>query len=403
MQSHHRVWKILLSLIVLACLGSYLAWRWLQPREVIVAEVSRGPMAVLIEEDGKTRLKDRYIVSSPLLGRVLRIGLKPGDAVEASKTVLATLQPTAPGLLDARQRAQAEARKSAAALSVEQAQSNLNRVRESLSLAEKTLGRIIELKTESSASEQELDNAQAEYRSQKASYAVAAIAKDIAEFELEQAKAALLQFESDQGEQGSYEFAIASPISGRVLRVFLESTAVVQPGTPLLEVGDPRNIEIETDVLSSDAVKIAEGNDVTILRWGGEHALHGKVRRVEPGAFTKVSALGVEEQRVNVLIDLLEPPEQRPTLGDAFRVETQIRYWESKEVLRVPSSALFRNEGRWAVFTVSRGLVRRQFLEIGHRNSEYAEVLSGLEERSMIVRNPTDEVHDGMRVKVVTQ
>ncbi len=202
MQSHRRTWKNVVALIAFASLESILHGdgcnrsKWLWPKYRVVR------CRLLIEEDGKTRLKDRYVVSSPLLGRVLRIGLKPGDAVEASKTVLATLQPTAPGLLDARQRAQAEARKSAAALSVEQAQSNLNRVREIVVVAEKTLGENQPLKSDSSASEQELDNAQSEYRSQKASYAVAAIAKDIAEFELEQAKGRCLQFESEQGEQG---------------------------------------------------------------------------------------------------------------------------------------------------------------------------------------------------------
>jgi HlyD family secretion protein len=392
--------KLVLAIAGISAITFYLWSLYARKVEVETDLVSQGPMQVTVDEDGKTRIHDRYIVSSPLLGTLLRVGLRPGDAVISNETVLATIQPTAPGLLDARQLAQAEAREKAAELAVKQSTSNLASVRELLTLAEKTYGRVSQLRGTDAASQQEMDEAETQFRSQKNSFAVATMAEQIATFELQQAKAALMHANSQATDSGSPDFLIRSPIDGRVLRVFQESSAVVQPGTPLLELGDPTNLEIELDVLSTEAVKVLPGNSAMVERWGGAMALHAVVRRIEPAGFTKISALGVEEQRVNVILDLTEPPAERPTLGDGFRVECRIITWETERVLRVPTSALFRLDKNWAVFVAENGVAKRKSIEIGHRNREYAEVLSGLTANSVVILYPTDQIQDGVRVKV---
>jgi HlyD family secretion protein len=391
-------WKIPLTVLLLAIAG-YSLWRlWNEPLPVSVVAVAKGPLEIAIEEDGKTRIKDRYIVSSPLQGTLLRINLDPGDPVYANKTELASLQPITPPLLDAREIAQTQARKNAAEAVVQQTKSNIIRVRESLTLADKNLNRILELRKKNSVSQQEVDVAETEYRVSNAAVTVAKLAEHIANFELEQANAALMHIESDMPEKQPSAFVIRSPIDGSVLRVFQESKAVVQPGLPLLEVGDPQALEIETDVLSTDAVKISEGNQVLIERWGGEKPLHGIVRRVEPSAFTKISSLGVEEQRVNVIIDISEPPAERPTLGDAFQVDTKIIYWKTDECLLVPASALFRTGTTWSVFKYERGRAVRTEVQIGQRNRDQAEVLEGLKEGDVVVNYPEDKIQDGLLV-----
>jgi HlyD family secretion protein len=395
--------KLVLAIAGIAAVAFYLWSLFARKVDVETDVVSQGPMQVTVDEDGKTRIHDRYVVSSPLLGTLLRIGLRPGDAVVANETVLATIQPTAPGLLDARQLAQAEAREKAAELAVQQSISNLANVRELLNLAEKTFGRVSQLRQTDAASQQELDEVETQYQSQKNAFAVATMAEQIATFELQQAKAALLHANSVASDSGSPDFLIRSPIDGRVLRVFQESSAVVQPGTPLLELGDPTNLEIELDVLSADAVKVLPGNPVIVERWGGINALNGIVRRVEPAGFTKISALGVEEQRVNVILDITEPAAARPTLGDGFRVECRIITWEADSVLRVPTSALFRLDKNWAVFVVENGVARRKTIEVGHRNREFAEIVSGLTESSQVILYPTDQIRDGVRVKATNQ
>jgi HlyD family secretion protein len=361
-------------------------------------------MEAWIDEDGKTRLQDRYIVSAPLSGNLVRIQLREGDPVEAGKTTLATIHPAAPGLLDVRERRQAEARRTAASLAVDQSRSRSSAVRESLELAGKTLERLNYLKERDSTSQQDVDIAQAEFQSLKAQLSVATIAEAIAKFELEQVEAALLHVESDAipqdqtlGLQGE-DFHIVAPIDGRVLRVLQESQAVVQPGDALLEIGDPRRLEIEIDVLSPDAVKIRAGDPVRITGWGGDQPLNGRVRLVEPAATTKISSLGVEEQRVNVVVDIEEPPENRETLGDAFRVDARIIYWQSKDVLRVPSSALLRVSEGWAVYRIEGNRALRTPIQIGHRNPRWTEVLEGLSAGQQVIEYPSDKISSGVLV-----
>jgi HlyD family secretion protein len=391
--------KVAWVVIALAVVALLVYLFWPAPVAVQTARAERGPLVVTVDEDGQTRIKERYEVSSPLAGRLRRIELHEGDRVEAGKTLLATIEPSDPSLLDARARAEATARVRASESAVEQSTSRLEKARADLAFAETELGRVTQMRQRNAASESEVDEAQSTYRAQTEEVAVARHAVTIARFELEQAKAALIHTQETSNSIDEPRFEIHSPITGRVLRVIQESAGYVVPGTKLIEVGDASDLEIEVDVLSTDAVRVRPGNSVIIEQWGGEQPLHGYVRRVEPSGFTKISALGVEEQRVYVIIDLVEPPEARPSLGDAFRVEARIIEWESSDVLKVPLSALFRDGTDWAVFVVERGTARLRRVKIGHRSSLEAEVLEGLVAGEEVILHPGDNVSAGIAVK----
>jgi HlyD family secretion protein len=386
---------------VLLALAAGLVYAFL-PRavRVDVMTVTRGTLQVTVNEDGRTRIKERYIVSTPLGGRLLRVELKAGDAVEAGKTLLTAIEPTEPELLDPRTRAQAEARVKSAEAVRNQAVPLLERARTAHEFAHTELERARRLYQEETLSRQELDNAEQKERTTAEELKSAQFAVQIADYELELAKAALLRTATGgSGNSNSWHFPILSPISGRVLRVFQESSAVVPAGERLLELGDPADLEVEIDVLSADAVKIKPGAKVFLEQWGGDAPLLGRVRLVEPSGFLKISALGVEEQRVNVIVDFTDPLEKRPTLGDAFRVEARIVIWESDNVLKLPAGALFRDGDDWAVFVVAEGRAELQRVKIGQRNDLEAEVADGLASGARVIVHPSDRVRDGCSVK----
>jgi HlyD family secretion protein len=393
------VGKVAWAGVGLAVVAAVVYLFWPAPVAVQTARVGRGPLAVTVDEDGKTRIKERYEVFSPLAGQLRRIELHEGDPVETGQTLLATIEPADPSLLDARARAEATARVRASETAVEQSTSRLEKARADLAFAETELGRVREMRQRNAASDSELDGAQSKYRAQSEEVAVARHAVTIARFELEQAKAALIHTQETSNSIDEPRFEIRSPITGRVLRVIQESAGYVEPGTKLIEVGDAADLEVEVDVLSTDAVRVRPGNSVIIEQWGGERPLHGYVRRIEPSGFTKISALGVEEQRVYVIIDLVEPPQERPTLGDAFRVEARIVEWESADVLKLPLSALFRDGDEWAVFVVERGTARLRRVTIGHQSSLEAEVLAGLSAGEEAILHPGDNIRAGIVVK----
>jgi HlyD family secretion protein len=387
-------------LIVVALVWAF----WPKPVEVDIAPVTRGPLQVAVEDDGMTRIKERYVVSAPLTGLLLRVRPEVGDVVEDGQypvntsafRTLATIQPTAPELLDDRARAQAQARVKAANASLERTDAELARAREADAFARKELERVRRLVASGrSLSEEEYDRARHQAHVATQDLNVARFAKRVSQFELEQAKAALLRTLPGDG-QSPQQMEIPSPIDGKVLRVLQESSTVVTPGTRLLEVGDPSDLEVVVDLLSTDAVKVRKGAKVFLEHWGGEAPLPGTVRLVEPSGFTKVSALGVEEQRVNVIIDFLEPPGQRPNLGDAFRVEARILVWEGADVLQVPAGALFRRGDGWAVFTAEGSRAHVRPVRVGHRNGLEAEILEGLTEGEVVVVHPSDKVEDGV-------
>lgn len=395
-----RFRRLLVQMAIGIFAGALLAYSfWPRPVEVDVAQASRGSLRVTVDEDGKTRIKERYVVSAPLAGRLQRIGLRAGDPVTAGETLLAVIEPGDPALLDERSRAECEARVKAAEAGREQAKSKLGRSRVAYNLAGRELQRIRQMVIGRETTYQELEAAEHKERMAQEDMKTAQFAQQIADFELDIARAALKRSHpSSPGDADNWRFEVRSPISGRVLRVLQESSVIVTPGKELLEVGDPSDLEVEIDVLSSDAVKVAPGAKVILEHWGGEKPLSGQVRLVEPSGFMKRSALGVEEQRVNVIIDFVDPAEKRSRLGDAYRVEARIVIWSANDVLKVPSGCLFRRGDDWAVFTVEDSSAQLRRVTVGRSNALDTEITSGLEDGSVVILHPGDKIQPGIRV-----
>ncbi len=370
-----------------------------QPILIDVAVVQRGLLRVTIDEDGITRIRERYVVSTPLSGALQRILLDVGDPVTANETIVARLEPTDPSLLDPRTVAQARAQVNSAERKLAAAKAEKKKAETGLSFAETEMGRLRQLRERDAASDTEYEEKQLifEYRTEEAR--VASIAVEIAEHELELQKAALLLTDPDASDDAEMDLAVTAPIDGRILRIYQESSAVLVAGEPLMEIGDPSDLEIVADVLSRDAVRISSGNPVFLEHWGGDRPLRGRVHLVEPSGFTKLSALGVEEQRVNVIIDLVDPPSERAQLGDNFRVDCRIVVWQSDDALPIPTSALFRVRDQWHVFRVTEGTARLTSVTIGKNNGQYAQVLNGLELGDTVVVHPSDTLEDGSLVK----
>jgi HlyD family secretion protein len=395
-----RIRRLVLQLIAGVLVAGGLAYSfWPRPIEVDVAQASRGPLRVTVDEDGKTRIKDRYTVSAPLGGRLQRISLRTGDPVTAGKTMLAAIEPGDPALLDERGRAEAEARVKAAEATRKQAVPKLERARIAYDLSVRELQRIRHMVIGRETTVQEHESAEHKERMALEEMKTAQFALQIADFELDLARAALTSTRPrSPGDPDSWRFEVRAPVSGRVLRVFQESCVIVTPGQQLLEVGDPSDLEVEVDVLSSDAVKIPPDARVILEHWGGEQPLLGQVRLVEPSGFMKRSALGVEEQRVNVIIDFLDLPEKRRRLGDAYRVEARIVIWSADKVLKVPSGSLFRRGDEWAVFSIEDGRAQLRRIQVGRSNGLETEITSGLEAGATVVLHPGDKIQRGSRV-----
>jgi HlyD family secretion protein len=396
-----KLWirRLLLGVFGLAVVGAIVYSFRPQPVGVDLARVARGALRVTVDEDGRTRIKERYVVSAPLAGQLLRIGLDPGDSVGAGKTVLAVLEPIDPALLDARARAEAEARVKASEAALKRADANLDRARAADELARSEHARARRLARSGSVSQQELDDAAFRERAAAEELRAAQLGVQIARFELELAQAALLRTRANSpGDLETWRVEVRSPIDGRVLRVLQESSAVVTPGTRLLELGDPTDLEIEIDVLSQDAVQIRPGAKVLLEHWGGEQPLVARVRLVEPAAFTKISALGVEEQRVWVVADFVDPPEKRKTLGDGYRVEARVVVWEGSDILQVPAAATFRQGEGWAVFVVADSTAVLRPVRLGRSNGLEVEVVEGLEENDTVIVHPSDKIKDGTAI-----
>ena len=376
---------------VVIVLGGVLAWAF-RPSAVPAdfARVDRGSLRVTVDEEGRTRVRDRYVVSAPLPGRMQRIELEPGDPVVAGKTVLAQFLPTDPALIDARTRAELEARLRAAESTLGGARSDRERIQADLTFAQAELKRSRELLADKVIAPRELEAAERSAQSLERALQSADFAVRTAEYQLQVARASLAR----PGSSGSTAIPLRSPVNGVVLRRLQESETVVPTGTPLVEVGDVSNLEIVSDLLSSAAVKVRAGQAVLIEQWGGDHALSGRVRRVEPSGFTKISALGVEEQRVNAIIDF----DDTPALGDGYRVEVRIVVAERTDVLKVPASSLFRAGTEWAVYKVEDGRARRQVVEVGQQNGLEAEIVKGLEAGDEVVVYPSDAIADGVKV-----
>lgn len=367
-----------------------------EPVAVTVGKVERRALAVTVDEPGKTRVRSKYVISAPVVGQLARITLRAGDLVEENGAV-AEITPVAPQLLDERTRAQASAHVSVTQANLARTQAAIKRAESALKFARDQAARTRKLHAQSGTSLQALE--QAEYQEQSAleELATAQLGERVAQNELAAARAALASM-SGEPASADTKVQVRSPVGGRVLRVVQESEGVVQPGMPLLELGDPSALEIVVDVLTTDAVRIKEGAEARIERWGGDYPLKARVRSKDPSAFTTRSALGVEEQRVPVLLDLVDTPERYRALGDGYRVEAHILVASLEQALVAPASALFRAEGAWAAFTIADDKAKRVKLTPGLRAPDWVEIKDGLAEGDRVVLYATDQVRDGVAV-----
>lgn len=368
------------------------------PIAVEVGTVTRGPLTVTVLEEGKTRIRHRYLITPPVAGYLNRVPLRAGDRIEAGKTILATIQPQPASFLDPRARAETEARVKATEAARMQRETQVERASAALDLAQKELARAKELKKSGAIATKEWDTAENQVNILSRELHTAEFGLQVAEFELTQARAALTQVQTPATENAD-PLKIIAPVSGYVLNVFEESARMLPAGTQIMEVGDPTDLEAEIELLSSDAVGVHPGAEVSIEQWGGEKPLRGKVTVIEPGGYTKVSSLGVEEQRVKVRVDFVDPLPAGTAMGDRFRVEARIVTWHSDNVLQVPTGALFRRGGDWMTFLFDGGKARQNKVEIAHNNGVAAEVRSGLNEGQRVILHAPDAVANGASVQ----
>lgn len=384
------LWTLAMAAAALLVARAYRA----QPVLVDLGLVERGPLVVTLDDDGRTRVRERYVVSAPLDGTLARIVLDPGDPVCAGETVLAELVPGPSPLLDPRQRSEAEARVELAAAELERARALVARAE-----AEADFARAERERREQAGGAEariELDRARSAELRARAELGAARFGAQVAEHQLQLARVVL---EEDPGAETGGRVVVRSPVDGQVLRVLRESAGPVTQGAGLVELASTDSLEVVADYLSQDAVRMRPGMEVRVEGWGGEEVLQGRVRRVEPAGYTKVSALGVEEQRVDVVVDPVEPLEPWRGLGDGYRVDLRVVLWRGEDVMQVPTGALFRDGDAWAVFVAEEGRARRARVELGRENGLHAEVLGGLREGQQVVLYPSELVSEGARLE----
>jgi len=365
-----------------------------QPVPVELAITRKAPLSLVIEETGVTRVKDRFVVSAPVTGSLSRLSLEPGDQVREGDA-LAELAPLSSPLLDERTRAEAEARLDASASALGQAKAQVGRATAARELADQELARTRQLTESGALSRQALEQAEFAARMRAEELSSAVFAQKVATEELRMARVTLGRDRVGGARERRVE--VLAPVSGRVLRVQQKSAGVVQAGAPLVEVGDPQALELVVDLLTTDAVRVAPGTSASITAWGGE-PLNGRVSRIEPSGFTRPSALGVDEQRVNVIVALTDPRERWASLGDGYRVEARLVLWQSDAVLQVPSGAVFRRGEGWAVFRIRDESASLVNVQVGHRGERAIEILAGLSAGDAVAVHPGDRVKDGVRV-----
>jgi HlyD family secretion protein len=379
-----KTWLRVVSLITVIGLTGFVTITVLRPEPVRVetARVAYGPFQVTVEAEGRTRARDRFVVAAPVAGRLARSGLHRGDAVSKG-AVVAYINPLPVMPLDLRQQAEAEARVAA----TEQARAHYEQ-------AQKEFARAEALVETGDIARQDFERARNAAQTGRQQFEALGFKARAAAAEVEVAKAALVAVER-AGQSGEAVVTVRAPVSGRILRLIEESERVIAAGTPIMEMSG-RALEIVIDVLSSDAVRIRPGAPVLIEEWGGEAPLRAHIRLIEPLAFTKVSALGIEEQRVNVVADFVDSP---GPLGDGYRVEARITAWENEAVMKIPSAALIRNKQYWSVFIIENDTARLRNVTIGHRSSSEVEILSGLKQNERLILHPSNLIADGVRVK----
>ena len=405
----HRNWaKRILWTTISGFVVAGLVWfAWPAPLPVDIAAITKGPMEVTVDDDGKTEVRHVYTVSAPLAGKVLRISQPHGedgvsrhvgDHVTANETVVAVIQPMVPSFVDFRSREETEAAVAAADAAVKYAESEVRRLEAAVTFYRAEFERADALVRTRTISAEAHDKAKFDVENNEASLASAKAQVEVWQSVRASLAARLLNPSSaTDPTDPACCVKLRAPVSGRVLKVIQESEAVVQAGTPLIEIGNPLDLDVVADLLSIDAVQIKPGSPVRIDGWGGS-PIRAQVTRVDPAGFLKVSALGIEEQRVHVTIDFVDPPEAWSRLGHDYRVTVHVTVWSSENALTVPVGALFRSGERWAVFTVRDGRARVAPIEVGHRNNRLAEVISGLAAGDRVVQHPSDRIKDGVSV-----
>src|SRR6266581_2793431 len=380
---------------------------WPAPVGVDLATVTRRPMEVTADDDGKTHVRHIYTVSAPVAGKVLRIShpmgeqgpsIHVGDQVTANETVVALMQPTPPSFIDIRSHDQLQAEVIAADAAIQQQEAEVRRLEAVLDFSRTEFQRAQTLSRTQTISAQAFDRAKFDVATNEAALAGAKAQVDVRR-SLRTSLAARLIDPTNvaPSTDSACCVRVIAPASGRVLRIIQDSEAAVPPGAPLVDIGDPLDLEVVADLLSTDAVQIKVGAPVRIDGWGGP-AIKGKVVRVDPAGFLKVSALGIEEQRVRVTIDFVDPPEAWSQLGHDYRVIVHVSIWIADDALTVPVSALFRKGDEWAVYAIDNGRAQTKVVKVGHRNNRLAEVVAGLSARAQVVLHPSDRVSDGVRV-----
>ncbi|HEX7081846.1 MAG TPA: HlyD family efflux transporter periplasmic adaptor subunit [Gammaproteobacteria bacterium] len=367
-----------------------------QPVAVDVAETWSGPMLVTVRDEGRTRVRNEYVVSAPVAGKLQRVALKPGAHVHAGD-VVARIEPSAPAFVDARTQAELRAAADAAAAALSVARAELERAEAEARFARTDLERVRNLRSEDLAAPDALDRAELRARVAETALARAQDTLELREAELEAARARLIQ--PGDTDEAAAVVEVRAPISGRVLRVAHESAGVIAAGSEILTLGDPADLEVVVEMLSTDAVQVEPGDDVILEDFGGGEPLRGRVRLVEPYGFTKISALGVEEQRVNVIVDLVSPPSEWAMLGHGYRVEAAVVVWSEEGVVQAPVGALFRSREEWAVFRVDGDVARLTPVAVGRDNGRTVQILSGIEAGERVVLYPGELIADGVRVR----
>lgn len=399
--------KRIIGIVIICAIAALLVWfAWPRPAAVDLATVAKGPIEVTADDDGRTRVRHVYTVSAPIGGKVLRIShpmgaqgasLHVGDQVTVNETVVALMQPTPPSFIDVRSHDQLEAEVIAADASIQQQEAEVRRLEAALEFARTEFQRAQALARTQTISTQAFDKAKFEVASNEAALASARAQLDFRRNMRASLAARLIDPANVAAPKEACCVRVLAPASGRVLKIIQDSEAVVLPGAPLVDIGDPGDLEVVADLLSTDAVQLKVGAPVRIDGWGGP-AVRGKVVRVDPAGFLKVSALGIEEQRVRVTIDFTDPPELWSRLGHDYRVIVHATIWSADDVLVAPVSALFRKGEDWALFAVEDGRARLTPVKIGHRNNRMAEVLEGLAAGRQVILHPSDKIADGVRV-----
>ena len=370
-----------------------------EAEKVDLAQVRRGDVLITLDGEGKTRIRDIYVVSAPIEGRVMRIESEPGDVVKAGETIIANMIPADPRFLDKRSETQARADVQGAEAAKGLAASKVDRARAELEFALAEYKRAEELFKNGNVSISRLEQNDLQVKMRKAEVKTALADLQVMESRLAAAKAQLVQ----PGDEGNNDVdrcqvCVHAPVDGKLLRIFHKSEGVIPMGTALAEIGNPENLEIVIEMLSRDAVKVRPGDMALVKRWGGDTDIRARVRLVEPSGYTKISALGVEEQRVNIILDFIDPIEKWRALGNAFRVEASIVVDRAENVLHVPVSALFRQNEQWSVFVERDGRAVLQAVDVGRRNDHEAEIVKGLTENDRVIIHPGNDVSDGTRI-----